>query len=585
MIYPTLNSENSSRSVINVFGGYNHNLRISENEFYDMTNLSSDHYPLLSSRGKRGCYALLTDGQGIISKDAVYYVDDGVLYKNRAPVVGLELTKGEKTLISMGAYLLIFPDKKYYNTEDGSKGDIESEIRILPSDNASVAFTPCDIDGNEISVQSETGEAPDDPSNADYWLDTSQNPKVLYQYSSYSQSWVQIATTYIKITYAKLGTTFSQYDGVKISGISNAALTELNGSHIIWSVPDENSVVVVGLLSDTVTISGGNEILICRRMPEFDFITEAGNRLWACKYGQDSEKNVVNEIYASKLGDFKNWNCFMGISTDSYVASLGSDGAFTGAVTHLGYPIFFKENCIHKVYGEMPSNFQIQTTACRGVQKGSGKSLSIVNGILFYKGISSVVAYDGSLPSELSDVFGEKRYGNAVGCAHGSKYYLSMSDSEGKYHLFVYDTAKGLWHREDETAVLGFCSVDNELYYIDKADNMIKTVSGSGEKLEGTVVWSAESGIIGTDSIYHKYLSKIIVRMSLDAGACVRAYIEYDSSGHFEYAGSVTGKTLDSFSLPIRPRRCDHLRIRFTGSGGVKIYSITKTIEEGSDRL
>ena len=584
MIYPTLSSENTSRDFINVFGGYNHNFRISENEFYDMTNLTSANYPLMSTRSPRGLYASLHMPQGITAKDAVYYVDSGTLYENKHPVAGLTLTDGEKTLISMGAYLLIFPDKKYYNTQDESHGEIESKVEIDPS-SASVTFTPCDIDGNEIKIQHTGDDEPDQKSNADYWLDTSQSPNALYKYSSSQQSWVLLPTSYIKISFPELGKTFSQYDGVKISGVDNASLSDINGAHIIWSCPDEKSIVVVGILSDPVTISSGGKILVERKMPEYDFITEAGNRLWACKYGFDAEKNVVNEIYASKLGDFKNWSCFMGLSTDSYAASLGSDGAFTGAITHLGYPIFFKENCLHKIYGEIPSNFQIQTTACRGVQKRSGKSLAIVNGVLFYKGDSSVLAYDGSLPQELSDVFGGIKYNNAVGCAYGNKYYLSMADAENKYHLFVYDTIKGMWHREDNTEALGFCSVDNELYFIDKADNKIKTVAGSGDVFERNVPWSAESGIIGADSINHKYLSKLNVRMSLDIGAVVRAYIEYDSSGHFEYAGAVTGKALDSFSLPIRPRRCDHLRIRLTGSGGAKIYSITKTLEEGSDRL
>ena len=66
---------------------------------------------------------------------------------------------------------------------------------------------------------------------------------------------------------------------------------------------------------------------------------ECGNRLWGCKYGLvDGE--TVNEIYASKLGDFKNWNCFAGLSTDSYAAARGSDGPFTGAADYLGQPRF-----------------------------------------------------------------------------------------------------------------------------------------------------------------------------------------------------------------------------------------------------
>ena len=59
------------------------------------------------------------------------------------------------------------------------------------------------------------------------------------------------------------------------------------------------------------------------------------------------------------LGDFRNWQCFMGLSTDSYYGNLGTDGKFTGAITHMGYPLFFKENCLHKVYGDYPAQFQM----------------------------------------------------------------------------------------------------------------------------------------------------------------------------------------------------------------------------------
>ena len=45
----------------------------------------------------------------------------------------------------------------------------------------------------------------------------------------------------------------------------------------------------------------------------------------------------------------------------------------------------------------------------------------------------------------------------------------------------------------------------------------------------------------------------------------------------------MTGNNLRSFAVPIRPRRCDHLRLRIEGEGDAKIFSIAKTIEIGSD--
>jgi hypothetical protein len=315
-----------------------------------------------------------------------------------------------------------------------------------------------------------------------------------------------------------------------------------------------------------------------------DFIIESGNRLWGCRYGIQGDK-IVNEIYASKLGDFKNWNCFMGISTDSYAASVGTDGQFTGAITHLGYPLFFKENCIHKVYGNYPANYQIQTTACRGVQKGCERSLAIVNETLYYKARSGICAYDGSLPMEMSSARGDISYSNAVAGSLGNKYYISMCDDEERYHLFVYDTLKGMWHREDDTQALEFCNCRGDLYYIDHADKQIKTIKGTqGVKEDKPIKWEAVTGIIGTDSPDKKYISRMDVRMKLDVGARVSFYVEYDSSGVYEYLFTMTGKNLQSFPVPIRPRRSDHLRLKIVGVGEAKIFSICKTIEWGSDQ-
>ena len=54
MRYPTLIDIGNQKNFIDVFGGYNHNLRITDGEFYDMENLSSDGYPMLSVRPPRG---------------------------------------------------------------------------------------------------------------------------------------------------------------------------------------------------------------------------------------------------------------------------------------------------------------------------------------------------------------------------------------------------------------------------------------------------------------------------------------------------------------------------------------------------
>ncbi|MEE0969624.1 MAG: hypothetical protein U0M06_09660 [Clostridia bacterium] len=581
MKLPILNELPTSREMIEVFGGYNHNLRISEGEFYDMKNLTSSDYPTLSPRPKRGVHTTLNAPQGMIEKDSLCYVDGTDFVMNGYRVnMGLttEADGKAKTLISMGAYVIIMPDKKYINTTNLSDfGSIEASVTT----SSEVTFELCKSDGNLYTGIEASAVEPTTPDNGNLWLDTSSIPHTLKQYSTTSAMWISIATTYIKITATGLGKPFAVGDGITISGITNKKLTDLNNTMVIQA-KDNDSIVVIGILDELTKQT--EPIKVERKMPNMDFIVESENRLWGCRYGVALNGKVVNEIYASKLGDFKNWNVFHtpSISTDSYVASVGTDGYFTGAVTHLGYPIFFKENCMHKVYGNFPANYQIQTTTCRGVQKGCSKSLAIVNEILYYKSRSAICAYDGSLPQEISSALGDEAYGNAVAGSIGNKYYISMSDAKGVYHLFVCDTKRGLWHKEDNTQVKDFCASRGELYYID-TDNKIKTILGSGTVEESEIVWMAETGVIGASSPDKKYLSRIDVRMLLNVGTRVYFYVEYDSTGKWEHLFTMTGMTLQSFTVPVRPRRCDHLRLRIEGDGEAKIFSICKTTEQGSE--
>ena len=343
MKYPKLTELQTSRQLVDVFKGYNHNLRIDDGEFYDMKNLGSSHYPVLSPRPKRGLYAVPNNPQGLIAKDSLCYIDGGDFVMNEYRVsMGLSMDDTPKTLISMGAYVIIMPDKKYINTTDLSDyGSIEASVTT----SSDVTFELCKVDGAGYEGVVSQAKAPTDPENMDLWIDTSSVPNTLKQYASTTATWVSIATTYIKISATGIGIPFKEYDGVTISGIEDEGLKDLNNTMVVWARGD-NYIVVTGIL-DAVTTQN-TPITVERQMPNMDFIVESENRLWGCRYGTALNGEIVNEIYACKLGDFKNWNCFMGISTDSYVVSVGTDGAFTGAITHMGYPLFFKENCLHK---------------------------------------------------------------------------------------------------------------------------------------------------------------------------------------------------------------------------------------------
>lgn len=580
--YPTLRESATSQQVTEIFRGYNHNLRIDEGEMYEMTNLTSDYYPMLANRGKRGVVAPLTAPGGLLAKERLAYVDGGKLYYNGDVVQGISLSPGTKQLVSMGAYLVIWPDRIYFNTRDPADfGSVNASASAT-----NVSYKLCDVVGVEYPNVPTT--QPSRPENGDYWIDTSSVPHVLKQYSSGSSTWAVVPTVYVKIEAAGIGEAFNVNDGVTISGVAYGGETPgveeqyeaLNGEKLIYA-KDTDWIAVIGIIDESYTQTSGT-VTVSRAAPDMDFVIEAQNRLWGCKYGSVNGE-PINEIYASALGDFRNWRSYQGISTDSYAASVGTDGPWTGAITHLGYPLFFKENVLHKVYISSSGAHQIQDTACRGVQEGCGRSLAIVGERLYYRSRSGIMMYDGSLPESVSAPLGQERYYDAAGGAADNKYYVSMRDDGGAWHLFVFDEAKGLWHREDDTHALAFTRLGDELYCIDADNNKLIAINGTVGTPEDEVRWSATTGLIGYATVERKYVSRFNLRMKLPKGSGADMFIEYDSDGVWEFAGHMEGVGTGTFLLPVRPHRCDHFRFRIEGHGDIRIYSFAKIYEVGSD--
>ena len=279
----------------------------------------------------------------------------------------------------------------------------------------------------------------------------------------------------------------------------------------------------------------------------------------------------------------------MGISTDSWTASIGTDGPWTGCITQRGYPVFFKENAIHRVSGTTPSGFSIQTTVARGVQQGSWRSLAVVNENIYYKSRDGIMLYDGNMPISVSEALGEVLYSDARAGALRETYYISMKNANNRWNLFTYDTAKGTWWRQDGFHALGFGQVQDELYAIDEEHNTLCAMSGregpagSSWTAEADPTWSATFGLYGTDLRQKKYLSRFDIRMYLEDGGYAQLFIQYDSSGVWEPRGEIRGRNMRSFLLPVIPKRCDHLQFMLSGKGEMRIYAISRILEVGAD--
>ena len=578
---PILPGRSPQRVTTSRFMGYLHKDQAGDGLWYDMENMSADAYPAMRTRKRRGIVKTMTAPGGLIAKDALCYVDGGTLYVNHLATVVTGLRGGEKQLVSMGAYVLIFPDKVYYNTENPSDfGSMEAEY----NNQGAVTYEPCDIDGNVYSISSTSASEPDNPVNGQVWLDSSSG--TLYQFSVSISGWTEIPTVYTRITFTSQGQVprlFSRYDGAELSG---ADMEGLNGSKVIFALGGEAGteadwIVVIGPAENSRTVED-SEISISRKLPQMDFVCEAQNRLWGCYYGMSGGK-VVNEIYGSALGDFKNFRQYQGLATDSWAASVGSDGQWTGAVNYLGHPCFFKEGRIHTVTISAAGAHRLDETVCRGVQKGSHKSLQVVGETLFYKSITDVCAWQGGFPQSVSEALSDVRYENACAGAWGQKYYLSMQSAKG-WNTFCYDIGKGIWTLEDELHAMSWAAVGEELFAIDAESGALLAVNGTEGEKESLLPWMVETGTERYETVDKKYVQRYTISLTMARGSSAAVYLQYDSSGDWIQSGEIRAPGTSTVTLPIRPRRCDHLKLRIVGVGDVTIYAISRLLAGGSER-
>lgn len=588
MNYPQMDAHKIKRTMVNAFAGYDHNLVSSDKTFYDMQNLSSDAYPAVITRKKRGIVRQLNDARGIIAKDTLYYIDGSSVYADGELIDGVTLNNElPKQMVSMGAYIVIFPDAVYINTQNLSDhGDLGKKVE---KEQVVVSATVSRQDGTEYKNLAVGETAPVTPSVGDYWIDISQTPSVLKLYT-YEEIWSDVPTSYVTIRAEGIDIDegFNKGDSVTITASNSfGGLLPMNNigaytnTFVIQAV-HENSITVSGNMS-AAQINTNADITVERVIPRMDYVIESQNRLWGCYYGLSESGEPLNEIYASALGDPKNWSVYQGTAADSYAVSLGTDGVFTGAVTYKNKPVFFKENAIHIIYGDYPSNYTVNTETASGIQEGSWRSAAIVNGILYYKSNTDVCAFDGSLPQSVSAQFGDAEYYNGVAGSKGGRLYMCLEDKMGIAHMFVLDTSKGIWSKEDNVRALFFANDGNELYFIDQQSRLI-SANGYKGTLEDDFEWSFTSNIQGFEDPDGKRLRQVKLNMLMDEDSVGTLEAMYDSSGEWQRISTIRGAgRTKCTSVIFVPQLSDHYQLRLSGSGYMHLVSMTKSVIYGGE--
>ena len=602
--YMKTEARRSQKQIIS-FYGINYSQNVKDGELSESDGLSSAQFPCLSQREGRKKQGAYQNPTGLYARGKLCVVD-GTDFIYGDKVVG-QVSKGEKHIATINTKIVIFPDKVCYDTESDEfssleascscyPGDVsfqsnsltvlgtsyadiakeeEGVLSAIPADTSFSAYTAVSIDkaSGKVTLSNLSIKTPDKLQEGDliqYGCDKEKEYMAVQWTKEGPDGGYQIGFILHTATlhrYADLEELFAAGDGVEISGCVD--LTKNNGSHIIRSISGrtltfDKDIFDVGTDSGTVVIQ--------RKVPDLGCICECDNRIWGAE---------GTTIYASALGDPKNFFVYDGLSTDSYAVAVGTDGDFSGCVAYSSTVLFWKENCVHKVMGSYTAQYEIYTYTVPGVQKGSEKSLCVINETLFYKGREGVYAYTGGVPELISECFGIRQFQDAVAGSDGSRYYISMREVKRGWSLYVFDPLRNIWLREDQTHAADFAQLDGVLYYLD-ADSGQVMATGQDTGEEGLIPWSAT--FCQMDEVVHgrKGYSKLYLRADLEAGAWLKAEVSVDGApfrqvfaGHNERAKTV--------QIPILPIRCDNFRIRLSGKGGCILKSLVREFTIGSE--
>ena len=589
MFLPYLSEvQNASKKYNVVFRGLNYGEGTQDGEFAETLNLSTDQYPCITQRavrqrikaGKSQTVTLHAKGKLLVIEGTKVYYDD--------KEVGT-VTEGRKQTATIGDYIVIFPDKKYYKVpKDDAKGEFgnmeaEFEDTWLVFSSSTISFgTEYKAKGlvftnNEITtpnndfhfkvgdVVSIEGALITENNKKNLVIKAATTKKLTFEDNTFSSN---KETSYeVTITRkVKEGFPFRSGDAVTIEGCSNGGNNK------------KTEIVIKEATADKLTFNDNSfteatetgKIIFKRSVPDLDFICESNYRLWGT-HG--------NTIYSSKFSDPFNFKVFEGLSSDSYYIDVGSDGDFTGCIPYSSHICFFKENTLHKLYGTKPSNFQITTVNVYGVQSGSERSMYVINEQLLYKGVGGVYAYTGGIPELISEKFGNNRYSDAVACSDGEKYYISMKQGE-VWNLFTYDIKKNIWLREDNTQAQDMGFHEGKVYFVGKQGG-IYYIDKDADRND--IEWGATFCTIHETMNERKGYSKFHLRLDLSAGAWLAVDIKTDNDLQWQQVYITHNEKAKTVSIPIIPTRCDSIDIRLRGKGKCTIKSFVREFTVGSD--
>lgn len=458
-------------------------------------NLSAAGLPCLQARPARETLAAYGAATDLIAAHGALAVIDGTDFLYDGIVRG-QVSAGVHQMAVMGAKIVVFPDKVFYDIDSQTFGALEARV---------------------------SGAA------------------------TFGDHTLTLAGASV----------FRVGDGVTISGCADS---EKNKTVVVQTVEDDTLTFYEG----TFEAGAESNVTLTRAVPALDWVIEKDNRLWGT-HG--------NHICCSVLGDPANWNVFEGLASDGWETAVGTDGAFTGAACLGSHLVFFKEDCIHKIYGAKPSNFQVQVSRLPGVAADSPRGVLNVDERLYWWSRDGLVSYGGASAVRLSEEFGAGRYAGAVLGAYGHLLYVSLL-RDGIPELLTYDLVQGAWMPEDDTRVYAFAALDRP--YALTSDGLVALTGGAED-----FTWTVELGPFDMEDGESGLMDRLSVLAEYDAPGDFVAELSFDDGPYSVVSRRVVGRS-GRVSVPLRLRRCGRFCMRLTLAKDATLRNVALLGRKGS---
>ena len=262
--------------------------------------------------------------------------------------------------------------------------------------------------------------------------------------------------------------------------------------------------------------------------------------------------------------------------TDAFEAEVGTDGAFTGIAAASSHVLCFKENCVHKIYGAKPSNFQVQVSSIPGVQAGCERAIRNVGETVYWWARDGLMAYGGGIPDRLSAPLGDAGYTDMCMGEDGHKLWLSGL-RDGQPETLIYDIEQATFLPVDSRKAVQFAYHDGARYLA-----------------EETALWKTGTDRKNTDFAavfgpFRQTSPAVLTGLTILAdcvGECTLACAVRTERGDWMPVWA-SGRLSDGRArIPVPAVRGMQFWLRVTGRGDVTLQSIVRILHpDGPDDL